>query len=223
VTVIPVLAVSAATAPVSAALPSALNGLPTAAAVAVLCVAVIVEIVVVPAVLLPGGTVTLLAGALIGAGRPALAVAIPVIVAVVGADQLAFFGGAAVIGWWRRRRPEREEEREEQQRKRAARRGRAATWLTAAMPSIAGAARMPYRSFAARMAIMRVPWLAAALSAGTLAAKSLAEIGHVAGIIGLVASAVVVAGFFIARHRPDAIRAVVRTVASKRRLSTTLM
>ena len=69
--------------PVVAAAPAllpALNALPTAAAVAALCVAVVAEIVLVPAVLLPGGTVTLLAGALIGAGHPALAVAVPVIV-----------------------------------------------------------------------------------------------------------------------------------------------
>jgi hypothetical protein len=33
-----------------------------------------------------------------------------------------------------------------------------------------------------------VPWLAAALSAGTLAARSLAGIGHVAGIAGVVAT-----------------------------------
>ena len=87
------------------ALPSALNALPTAAAVAVLCVAVIAEIVAVPGVLLPGGTVTLLAGALIGAGRPALGVAVPVVAAVIGGDQLAYASGAAVLGWWRRRRP----------------------------------------------------------------------------------------------------------------------
>ena len=86
------------------ALLPALNALPTAAAVATLCVAVVVEIVLVPAVLLPGGTVTLLAGTLIGAGRPALAVAVPVVAAVVAGDQLAFFSGAAVTGWWRRRR-----------------------------------------------------------------------------------------------------------------------
>jgi hypothetical protein len=43
-------------------LPSALSALPTAAAVSVLCVAVVVEIVAMPAVLLPGGTMTLLAG-----------------------------------------------------------------------------------------------------------------------------------------------------------------
>jgi hypothetical protein len=50
--------------------------------------------------------------------------------------------------------------------------------------------------------VMRVPWLAAALSVGTLAARSLAGIGHVAGIAGLVASALVVAGLLAARHRP---------------------
>src|SRR6516162_340588 len=111
----------------ASALPAALNALPTAAAVAVLCVAVVVEIIAVPGVLLPGGTMTLLAGALIGAGRPVLAVAVPVIVAVIGGDQLAYVSGAAVFGWWRRRRPERAAQVE------PSRRGRAATWLTASM------------------------------------------------------------------------------------------
>src|SRR5215468_7817058 len=88
-------------------LPSALGALPTAAAVGVLCGAVLVEIVAVPAMLLPGGTMTLLAGALIGAGRPALEVAVPVIAAVVVGDQVAYFSGAAVTRWWRRHRPAR--------------------------------------------------------------------------------------------------------------------
>ena len=69
----------------------------------------VVEIVALPAVLLPGGTVTLLAGAAIGAGRPALAVALPVVAAVVAGDQLAYFSGAAVTSWWRRRRPAADE------------------------------------------------------------------------------------------------------------------
>lgn len=199
-------------------LPAALNALPTAAAVAVLCVAVVAEIVAVPGVLLPGGTMTLLAGALIGAGRPVLAVAVPVIVAVIGGDQLAYVSGAAVVGWWRRRRPGRAAEA------RPSRRGQAATWLTAAMPSLAGASGMGYRRFAARVFVMRVPWLAAALSAGTLAAHSLAQIGHVAGIAGVVASVVVVAGLLLARHRSVAIRALARrTAALKRRLSSTMM
>ncbi|MCW2894405.1 MAG: hypothetical protein JWO75_3894 [Actinomycetia bacterium] len=176
-------------------LPSALSALPTAAAVSVLCVAVIVEIVAVPAVLLPGGTVTLLAGALIGSGRPAFAVAVPIVAAVVGGDQLAYFSGAAVTDWWHRRRPGRIEER-------SAPSGRTAAWFTAAMPSLAGAAGLRYRPFALRVVIMRVPWLAVALSVGTLAARSLAGIGHVAGIAGLVASALVVAGLLVARHRP---------------------
>jgi membrane protein DedA with SNARE-associated domain len=176
-------------------LPSALSALPTAAAVSVLCVAVVVEIVAVPAVLLPGGTMTLLAGALIGSGRPALAVAVPVVAAVVGGDQVAYFSGAAVTSWWRRRRPGRAWER-------SVPGGRAAAWFTAAMPSLAGAAGLRYRPFAVRVVIMRVPWLAAALSAGTLAARSLAGIGHVAGIAGLIASALVLAGLLAARHRP---------------------
>jgi membrane protein DedA with SNARE-associated domain len=210
--------------PVVAAAPAflpALNALPTAAAVATLCVAVVVEIVLVPAVLLPGGTVTLLAGALIGAGRPALAVAVPVVAAVVAGDQLAFFSGAAVTGWWRRRRPGRAEQEPGAQ---PARRGRAAAWLTASMPSVAGGAGMRYRSFAARILVMRVPWLAAALIAGTLAAHSLARIGHVAGIAGLAASGVVLTALLVVHRRPGAIRAVARrTMTMMRRLSTTIM
>jgi membrane protein DedA with SNARE-associated domain len=209
--------------PVVAAAPAflpALNALPTAVAVATLCVAVVVEIVLVPAVLLPGGTVTLLAGALIGAGRPALAVVVPVVAAVVAGDQLAFFSGAAVTGWWRRRRPGRAEQESGAQ---PARRGRTAAWLTASMPSVAGGAGMRYRSFAARILVMRVPWLAAALSAGTLAAHSLARIGHVAGIAGLVASGVVLTALLVVHRRPGAVRAVARrTMAMMRRLSTTI-
>jgi membrane protein DedA with SNARE-associated domain len=209
--------------PVVAAAPAllpALNALPTAAAVAALCVAVVAEIVLVPAVLLPGGTVTLLAGALIGAGRPALAVAVPVVVAVVAGDQLAFFSGAVVTGWWRRRRPGPEQ----RSGARPARRGQTAAWLTASMPSVAGGAGMSYRSFAVRILVMRVPWLAAALCAGALAAHSLARIGHVAGLAGLVASGVVLAALLVAHHRPGAVRAVARrTMAMMRRLSTTIL
>jgi membrane protein DedA with SNARE-associated domain len=187
--------------------------MPTAVAVGVLCAAVIIEIVAVPAVLLPGGTVTLLAGALIGAGRPALAVALPVVVAVVAGDQLAYFSGSAVAGWWRRRRTGRAAGASGEPARGTgapARRGQAAAWLTAAMPSLAGGAGIRYRSFAVRVVIMRVPWLAAALAAGTLAARSLAGIGHVAGIAGLVASALVVAGLLAARHGPGTIRALTR-------------
>lgn len=204
--------------PVLAAAPSlhALDALPTAVAIAALCVAIVAEIMVMPAVLLPGGTMTLLAGALIGAGRPALAVALPVVAAIMAGDQLAYFSGAAVSGWWRRRRPGRSGERQ-------ARRGRAAAWLTAAMPSLAGGAGMGYRPFAVRILVMRVPWLAAALTVGALAADSLARIGHVAGIAGLVASCVVVAGLLVV-HRPGVLRAVARrTAALRRRLSSTIM
>jgi hypothetical protein len=187
--------------------------MPTAVAVAALCAAVIIEIVAVPAVLLPGGTVTLLAGALIGAGRPAFAVALPVVAAVIAGDQLAYFSGSAVAGWWRRRRPGRAAGAAGEPARAAggpARRGQAAAWLTAAMPSLAGGAGIRYRSFAVRVVIMRVPWLAAALAAGTLAARSLAGIGHVAGIVGLVASAVVVTGLLAARHGPGLMRALAR-------------
>lgn len=187
----------------AAALPSALSAMPTAVAVCVLCAAVIVEIVAVPAVLLPGGAVTLLAGALIGAGRPAFAVALPVIVAVILGDQLAYFSGSAVAGWWRRRRPGRAPAS-------PAPPGRAAAWLTAAMPSLAGGAAIGYRSFAIRVVVMRVPWLTAALTVGALAARSLAGIGHVAGIVGIAASVVVVTGLLAARHGPAIVRALAR-------------
>jgi hypothetical protein len=59
---------------------------------------------------------------------------------------------------------------------------------------------MRYRPFAVRVFVMRVPWLAAALTVGALAAHSLAAIGHAAGVAGLVASAVVLAGLLAARH-----------------------
>jgi hypothetical protein len=187
--------------------------MPTAVAVSVLCAAVIIEIVAVPAVLLPGGTVTLLAGALIGAGRPALAVALPVVAAVIAGDQLAYFSGSAVAGWWRRRRPGRTAGPPARAAGAPARRGQAAAWLTAAMPSLAGGAGISYRSFAVRVVVMRVPWLAAALAAGALAAGSLAGIGHVAGVVGLAASVVVVMGLLAARHGPGLMRALARRKA----------
>ena len=172
----------------------------------------VVEIIAIPGMLLPGGTVTLIAGALIGAGRPVLAVAAPMVIAVIGADQLAYLGSAVLIDWWRRRRPARAE-REGAPRERTAGQGRAVGpgraggWLTAAMPTVAGAVRMPYRAFAVRLIILRIPWLAAALSAGTLAAKWLGDIGHVVGVGGVIASLVVLACLLVARHRPGAIRA----------------
>lgn len=79
---------------------------------------------------------TLVAGALIGAGRPAVAVAVPLAAAVIGGDHLAYHAGSGVIGWWRRRRPGRGRDRP------PARQGRAARWLTAAMPSLAGIGRV---------------------------------------------------------------------------------
>jgi membrane protein DedA with SNARE-associated domain len=175
------------------AAPLLLSALPTAAAVGALCAAVLIEIVAIPGVLLPGGTMTLLAGALIGAGRPALAVAIAVSAAVIVGDQLAYFGGAAVTAWWRRRRPARPP-------RPPARGGRAVAWFTAAMPSLAGAAGMGYRPFAVRVLVMRVPWLATALTTGALAARSLAAIGHAAGVAGVAASAVVIAGLLAVRY-----------------------
>ncbi len=62
----------------AAAVPDAPNVLLAAAAAAVLCGLVIAEIAALPGVLLPGGTMTLLAGALIGSGRPAARRSAPV-------------------------------------------------------------------------------------------------------------------------------------------------
>jgi membrane-associated protein len=179
----------------AAQLPSALNAMPTATAVGILCAAVVAEIVALPAVLLPGGTITLLAGALIGAGRPAFAVAIPVAAAVIGGDQLAYVTGTAVSSWWRHRRG-----------RQSIRHGPGRAWLAAAFPSLAGAAGLRYRPFAIRALALRIPWLAAALGAGALAARSITRIGHVAGIVGIAASCLVVAGLLIARRRAASAR-----------------
>ena len=197
------------------AVPSALSGLPTAVAVAALCVAVIVEIVAIPGMLLPGGTVTLIAGALIGSGRPVLAVAVPMVIAVIGADQLAYLSGAALIGWWHRRRPAARRARgraARTDRGPGARRrpGPGRDLADRAMPTVAGAVRMPYRAFAVRLVTVRIPWLAAALSAGTLAARWLGDIGHVVGVGGVIASLIVLACLLVARHRPGAVRALAR-------------
>jgi membrane-associated protein len=185
------------------ALPSALSALPTTAMVGVLCAAVIVEIVVMPTVL-PGGTITLLAGTLIGAGRPLLVVAIPIVLAVIVGDQLAYFGGTAVTSWWRRRRSVRQpggKEREAARTPGRPRGGPVQAWFAAAMPTLAGASGLRYRQFAPRVLVMRVPWLAVALGAGALAAQSVARLGHVIGLVGILVTVAVMAGLLFARHR----------------------
>jgi membrane protein DedA with SNARE-associated domain len=176
----------------AALLPSALTAMPTAAIVGVLCVAALVEVVLVPTVL-PGATITLLAGALIGVGRPAFVVVIPLAAAIIVGDQLAYFSGAAITNWWRRRRHDRRERR--------VRRGPVESWFAASMPSLAGAAGLRYQQFAPRALVLRVPWLGAALGAGTLAAKSVAHLGHVIGLIGLVVTALVVVALVLFRRR----------------------
>jgi membrane protein DedA with SNARE-associated domain len=173
-------------------LPSALTAMPTAAMVGVLCAAVIAEIVVLPTVL-PGATITLLAGALIGAGRPALAIAVPLGAAIVVGDQLAYFSGAAVTRWWRRLRHDRRE-------RRVGRRS-VESWFAAAIPSLAGAAGLGYRQFTPRVLVLRVPWLAAALGAGALAAESIARLGHVIGLAGIIVTGLVGLALLVFRRR----------------------
>ena len=68
---------------------------------------------------------------------------------------------------------------------------------------------------------MRVLWLATVLIVGTLAAHSLARIGHVAGIADVVASVLIVAGLLVAHRRPGA--ALAGRAAPKRRLSSTML
>ena len=201
-------------------LPPALTALPTAAMVAVLCAAVIGEIVLVPTVL-PGATIALLAGALIGAGRPALAVALPLAAAIVAGDQIAYVSGAAVAHWWRRHRagrrwPGRRRSRPSAQPdpsrpprpSRAPRepRGRLESWFSAALPSLAGGAGLRYRQFVPRVLVLRVPWLAATLGAGALAASSLAQLGHLIGLAGVIATVVVVTALLTFRRRAAAAR-----------------
>jgi membrane protein DedA with SNARE-associated domain len=196
-------------------LPSALNAIPTGGVVAVLCVAVIGEIIVTPT-LLPGATITLLAGALVGAGRPGLAVVLPLVVAVVGGDQAAYFAGSAVRGWWNRRRPGRPV--------RPPRGGAVGSWVAAAFPSFAGAAGLSYRQFVIRVLVLRVPWLAAALGAGLLASRSITRIGHVIGIVGILATVLAAACLLAVRRRASESRNGTRRAASRpHTLSSTTM
>jgi hypothetical protein len=67
------------------------------------------------------------------------------------------------------------------------------------MPSLAAAAGMGYRPFALRALALRVPWLAFALGSGALAAHSITHIGHVAGIVGIIASGFAVVCLLIGR------------------------
>src|SRR5260370_37273979 len=91
----------------AAVLPHALNSLPAVAAGAALCGLVIAEIVALPGGLLPGGTMALLAGALIGSGRPALPVAVPVAAAVIGGDHALGAPRRARCLSWPATRPQR--------------------------------------------------------------------------------------------------------------------
>ena len=75
------------------------------------------------------------------------------------------------------------------------------SWFAAAMPSLAGAAGLRYRRFIIRMLAMRVPWLAAALGAGALAATSIAHLGHVIGLAGIIVTGFVVVALLVFRWR----------------------
>ena len=159
-----------------------LSVLPAGLAVAVLCALVITEIVFVPGVVLPGGTVTLLAGALAGAGRAPLEIAAPVAAAVIIGDHLAYRAGPEVVLMWRWDRPGRT-------RRRAAE-GGAPRWLLAAVPPLAGAARVPYSRFAVNLLAVRLPWLAGMLAAGAVAPGAAAGIGRGGGLAAAAVAAV---------------------------------
>lgn len=182
-----------------------LSVVPTGLVVAVLCALVITEIVAVPGIVLPGGIVTLLAGALAGAGRAPLEIAVPVAAAVIIGDHLAYRAGPAVVMWWHWDRPGRIQNRV------AA--GAAPRWLVAAVPSLAGAAGVPYSTFAVRLLAVRLPWLAGMLAAGAVAPGVAAGIGRGGGLAAAaVAAAAVLAGPAMLRRLP------VRVIARRPRL-----
>jgi membrane protein DedA with SNARE-associated domain len=75
------------------------------------------------------------------------------------------------------------------------------SWLTAAMPSLAGAAGLRYGQFAPRVLAMRVPWLGATLTTGTLAAQPVARLGHVIGLAGILLTGAVLALLLVLRWK----------------------
>lgn len=151
-----------------------LSVLPAGIAAAVLCVLAVAEIAVMPGAVLPGGMVTLLAGALAGAGRAPLFIAVPVAAAVLAGDHLAYRSGPAVVILWRWRGSGRAG-------------GQVPPWLAAAVPCLAGSAGMPYPGFAARLLVLRLPWLAGMLSAGALGVPLVAGGGPGAAAVAAVA------------------------------------
>ncbi len=154
--------------------------------VALLALLVIAEAVLLPGMVLPGGTGVALAGALAGAGRaPIAAVVAGMALAVLGGDHAAYLAGGHLLRWWRGRRGSSPQP--------APAAGRWRDWALAALPSVAGARRQPYRRFLPRLLILRAVWFTGFFTAGVLASQSLGALERVGGPLAVVVSALIVA------------------------------
>ena len=175
-----------------------LAGMPAGWALAVLLALLIAEVLAVPGVVLPGGTAVVLVGALVGSGRADGRLAVPAVtVAVLLADQVAFWAGGRAGRWLRRRVPAARARSAGQPARPAAR------WRhlgLAALPSLAGATQLPYRRFVVREVALRAAWLPVFLIAGEIGGRSLSRV-RTLGTGAAVVAGVVVAAVLLARRR----------------------
>lgn len=173
-----------------------------ALAIALLALLVIAEAILLPGMVLPGGTGVALAGALAGAGRASLpAVVLSTAAAVLAGDHAAYAVGGRLLRWWRGRRGRAEEP--------APPTGRWRDWALAALPSVAGARRQPYRRFLPRLLTLRGVWFTGFFTAGVLASHSLGELERVGGPVAVVISVGII-GVLLAAHNRGQWRWAVR-------------
>ncbi len=176
---------------------------------------------------IPGETAMLLGGVLAANGHAELGVMMAAAStgAVLG-DSLGYAIGRRFGGPLRRSRvgqrigEERWQRAEDYLRLRGGRAvflGRFVGVLRALVPAIAGAARMPYRTFLLYNAAGGVLWASAFVFAGYLAGNSYQRIADVAGRAGLllaivliIAGAIVLAARWVARHPDRAARPLLR-------------
>ncbi len=165
-----------------------------ALAITLLALLVIAEAVLLPGMVLPGGTGVALAGALAGAGRaPIPAVVLSMAVAVLAGDHAAFTAGARLVRWWRGRRGGTEEP--------ASATGRWRDWALSALPSVAGARGLSYRRFLPRLILLRAGWFTGFFTAGVLASHSLGALERVGGPVAVAVSAAIIGVLLAAHHR----------------------
>lgn len=176
---------------------------------------------------IPGETAMLLGGVLVANGNAELGVMMAAAStgAVLG-DSLGYEIGRRFGGPLRRSRvgqrigEKRWQQAEDYVRRRGGRAvflGRFVGVLRALVPAIAGAARMPYRTFLPYNAAGGVLWASAFVFAGYLAGNSYQRIADVAGRAGLLlaivlvtAAAIVLAARWVARHPDRAARPLLR-------------